>query len=154
MYSSKIQNKESWKGHKTGKLWLLARFHFVETRMQEDIVLFLRIIELMPFWPIIANCISIYLPIMIETTRGDRLLQLLGSLQLCSRIFIPKGKPSIRTSSGKCPMYGMKLDIIDSINILILLIGSIRTMTLEGEVFLLESNKHHKLEADQLCVLH
>ena len=96
------------------KIFLLAQQNknYLEARMQEDMILTLRVVEFVAHGPIVSDRVGKNLAIGTETAWSNRLSHLLGSQQLASHFLIPETKHTIGANCSHRSMLWVKLYVI------------------------------------------
>ena len=115
---------------------LVSRLHVLKAGMQEDVILLLSVVKFVPFGPVVADSVGEDLPIVVEAASGDWLFHLLGSLQFGTWVFVPERESAIGSSCCQGAMNGVKFDVVDSVDVLVSLVGTVRSMALESEIVL------------------
>lgn len=85
--------------------------------------------------PIIADRVGKDVTVGIEATFGNRLFQCLRRFEFGARVLVPKAERSIRANGGQGAVNWMECNVIDSIDVLHVVVGR-NAMTFECEVVL------------------
>lgn len=99
-------------------LFLTPRLQLLRGVPQEDVVLLLRVVELVTLGPIVARRVGEDVPVVVEAARGDGLVQLFRRLQLGPGVFVPETEPAIGANGGQSAVYRMEGDGVYGINVL------------------------------------
>jgi len=110
--------------------------------VEEYIVLFLRVVVLVPFRPVITHSVGEQLAPGAEAAFGDGLFQLFGRLKLSAGVFVPVAEPAVRAHSGERSVMWMEADVVDGEDVLEAVVRAVRAMTFEREVVLRVNGVH------------
>ena len=99
---------------------LLGRpgLELLEALTQEDVVLLLRLVELVALGPVVADGVGEDDPGGVEGTAGDGLLHGLARLQLGARVLVPEGPPAVRAHRRQGAVDGMERNVVDGVDVL------------------------------------
>ncbi len=117
-------------------LVLLSRTQLLEAAVQKDVVLLLRIVELVPLRPVVAGGVGEDLAPGGEGRPGDRLLHLLRGLQLGAGVLVPEGVAAVGADGGQRAVLRVEGDVVHHEDVLEVVVGAIGAVALEGEVVL------------------
>ena len=97
---------------------LLAWFQVLETGPQKNVILFLGVVKLVSFAPVVGDRVGEYLSVLVKGALGDGLLAGLRSFQLGAGVLVPEGEAAVRADRGKGAVLRMERNVVDSKNIL------------------------------------
>lgn len=117
-------------------LVLLSRTQLLEAAVQKDVVLLLRIVELMSLRPVVAGGVGEDLAPGGEGGPGDRLLHLLRGLQLGAGVLVPEGVAAVGADGGQRAVLRVEGDVVHHEDVLKVVVRAVRPVALEGEVVL------------------
>ena len=89
-----------------------------EALAQENVVLFLRLVELVALGPVVTDSVSENDPGGVEGTARDGLLHGLTRLQLGARILVPESPSAVGTHRRQSPVDRVERDVVDGIDVL------------------------------------
>ena len=102
-----------WKlNGRRASLRFLSRFHILETGSEEDVILLLCVMILVPLAPVVGNSVSEYLSVLVKRTLGNGLLTLLRGFQLGPRVLVPEWESSVWTYSRQGSVNRMERNIV------------------------------------------
>ena len=89
-----------------------------EALAQENVVLFLRLVELVALGPVVTDSVSENDPGSVEGTACDGLLHGLTRLQLGARVLVPESPSAVGTHRRQSPVDRVERDVVDGIDVL------------------------------------
>ena len=90
----------------------------LEALTQEDVVLLLRLVELVALGPVVADGVGEDDPGGVEGTARDGLLHGLTRLQLGARVLVPESPSAVGTHRRQSPVDRVERDVVDGIDVL------------------------------------
>merc|ERR1719167_2015762 len=123
-------------GAKAPRSRFLPRLEILEARAQEDVVLFLRVVELVALAPVVRHRVREDLAVLVERALRDRLLARLRRLQLRALVLVPEREAAVRPDRRQRAVHRVKSDVVHRKNVLEAVDGSGASVALEGEVVL------------------
>ena len=99
-------------------LRLLSGSEIFETTSEENVVLLLRVVELVSLAPVVGHSVGEDVAVLVECALGDGLLARVARLELGPGVLVPEGVLAVTAHCCQGAVHGVKCDVVHSKNVL------------------------------------
>jgi hypothetical protein len=117
-FSKKYRQVYNFKTTEECTLLFLSRLEVLKARPEKDVVLLLRVVELVALGPVVAHRVRKDLSVLVEGALGDRLLAGLGGLELGARVLVPERVAAVRAHGGERSVHRVEGYVVYGVDVL------------------------------------
>ena len=93
-------------------LRLLSGSEIFKTTSEENVVLLLRVVELVSLAPVVGHSVGEDVAVLVECALGDGLLARVARLELGPGVLVPEGVPPVTADRGQGAMHRVEGDVV------------------------------------------